>query len=85
MRMLQSRGRADLREEPLAPECRAKIGVQHLDRDVAIVLEVAGEIDHGHTAVADLALDGVVALEGGRELILQTWQSGFSAGRDDRR
>jgi len=30
--------------------------------------------------VADLALDGVVIVEGDRELVLQIWQSGYPGG-----
>ena len=65
--MLQLRRGPDLAQEPLAAERRAEVGMQHLDGDVAIVLEVVREIDGGHAAGAELALDAVAVGEGGRE------------------
>jgi hypothetical protein len=35
--------------------------------NVAVVLQVLGQIDRGHPALTDLALDGVPALEGSVE------------------
>ena len=63
--MLQARGGADLAQEPLAAERRAEIGMQHLDGHVAIVLEVVREVDRGHAAGAEFALDAVAVGEGG--------------------
>jgi hypothetical protein len=34
--------------------------MHHLDRDVAVVLEVAGEVDGRHAAGAELAGDAIV-------------------------
>jgi hypothetical protein len=59
VRMLQSRGGADLGEEALAAECGAEVGVQHLDGDIALVLEVVREVHGGHAASAEFALDAV--------------------------
>jgi hypothetical protein len=42
-----------------------QLGLEHLERDVAIVLLVTREIDGGHAALAELALDQVATLEGG--------------------
>ena len=39
----------------------------NLERNVAVVLEVVGEVDRGHPALTDLTLDAVAALEGGVE------------------
>src|SRR5262249_49436797 len=41
------------------------IRAQDLKRDVAIVLEIARQIDGGHSAGADFALDGVTIGKGG--------------------
>ena len=65
VRMLQLRRRLDLGEESLGAEGRGELGMQDLDRDVAIVPEVAREIDRRHSADSDLAVDTVSALEGG--------------------
>ena len=65
--MLQSRGRADLREEPLASEGRAEVGVQHLDRDVAIVPDVVREVHCRHPTRAQLSHDAVAVGERRRD------------------
>ena len=64
--MLQLRRGADLAEEPLAAERGAELGVQDLDGDVAVVPEVVREVDRGHAAGAELALDAVAVGERGR-------------------
>ena len=67
VRMLQPRGDLDLAAEPLGAERRREVGAQHLDRHLAVVLEVFGEIDHRHPALAELALDAVAVGERGGE------------------
>ena len=42
-----------------------ELGGQHLDGDVAFEPEVAGAVDDGHPAAADLVLDPVLAAERG--------------------
>ncbi len=41
--------------------------MQHLDGDVAVVLEIVREVDGGHAAGADLAVDTVAIREGVRQ------------------
>ena len=53
-----------LTAEALGAECEADVGEQDLDRDLAIVLEVARKIHGGHGAVAELALDLVTCSYG---------------------
>ena len=48
--MLQIRGDADLGEESLDAEHRAELGVEHLERDVAVVPDVAREVHRRHAA-----------------------------------
>ena len=64
VRMLQVGGGLDLLEEPVGAHQGGEVRVQHLDRDLAIVLEVVGQIDRGHPAGTQLALDAVAAGEG---------------------
>lgn len=78
--MVQLGCHPNLAEEPLASQHLGQLGLQYLERDVAIVLQVARQIDHGHSTMADLALDRVPAPEGGRELVLQFGQGGFREG-----
>ena len=62
--MLQRRDGLDLAEEPLGADHRGQLGPQHLDGDLAAVLEVVREIDGGHAALAQLALDAVAVGQG---------------------
>ena len=61
--MLQPGGEPDLALEPLGPEGGGELGVEHLERDRAVVPEVLGEVDRGHAAAAELALERVAALQ----------------------
>ena len=65
--MAESRGDADLIQEPVGAEDGGEFGAQHLERHVAVVLEVAGEVDGGHPAGAEFALDAVAIGERGGE------------------
>ena len=67
--MLQRRGELDLLQEPLAADHRAELRVQHLDRHLAPVLQVLGEVDGGHAALAELALEAIALGEGGGEAV----------------
>jgi hypothetical protein len=66
--MLEAGGDANLAPEPLSAHRRAEIGVEKLEGD-GIAGTVVGEVDGRHGAVAELALDAVVAGEGGLELL----------------
>jgi hypothetical protein len=59
----------DLAIEPLRPEHGAELRSEHLDRHLAAMLQIVGQVDRRHAAVADLALDGVAAGEGGAEAV----------------
>ena len=61
VRVLQRRRGLDLDDEPLGAEHGREFGLQHLQRDVAVVLQVRGEIDRGHAPCTEFALDGVPA------------------------
>src|SRR5205814_10386689 len=51
----------DLAQKTLDADDRAELGVQHLERDVARVTDVAREIHRRHATAADLAINGVAA------------------------
>ena len=61
--MLERRGGLDLDDEPLGTEHRRELGLQHLERDVAVVLEVVRQVHGGHAAGAEFTLDGVATGE----------------------
>ena len=56
-------------QEALGADDGAQVGAKDFERDLAVVLQIAREIDGGHSAGADLALDGVAVGEGGSEAL----------------
>ena len=74
MRMIEAGGDADLGEEPLGAEDGTELGAQHLHRHGAVVLEVLREIDRGHPALAQLAVEAVAGGEGVPKLVRRVWQ-----------
>ena len=69
--MLEVGGDLDLGQEPLGAEHGGQLGAQHLERDLAVVPQVVREVDGGHAARAELALDAVAVGEGGRKTAAQ--------------
>src|SRR4029077_9707065 len=70
VRMVHLRDDVDLAREAVDAHRRAQLGAQHLERDLAVVLDVAGQIDDGHAALTDLALDLVPAAQRGGEFFI---------------
>ena len=69
VRVLQVGGDLDLGQEPLAADHGGELGVQHLDGDLAAVPQVLGEVDDGHAALADLAVEAVAVGQGRGEAV----------------
>ncbi len=63
VRVIESRGDADLAQEPFARDGLGQFRMQHLDRDLAMMLEIVREEHGGHAAGAELALDAVAVGE----------------------
>ena len=63
VRVLQVGGDPDLGEEAVAADDGAQLGMEDLDGDLAAVLQVLGEVDGGHAALAELALEAVTVTE----------------------
>ena len=61
LRVLQIGGDANLAQESLDAEHGAELGVEHLERDETVVLEITREVHRGHAAATELALDRVAA------------------------
>jgi hydroxymethylpyrimidine/phosphomethylpyrimidine kinase len=57
--MTEARDKVDLSLETLGAKCDAKVGVQHFDRDVAIVLQVVRQIHCRHAAATEFLPDHV--------------------------
>jgi hypothetical protein len=60
VRMLETRHQHDLAREPLGADGRRVVGMQHLECDGPVVLEVVREVHGRHAAAADLAADTVL-------------------------
>ena len=63
VRMMEPGGGLYLEPEPLGTERGAELRTQQLERDGTLVLEIAGEIDRGHAAAPELALERELAPE----------------------
>jgi len=65
--VLQIRRRLDFDQEPLGADDGGEFWPEHLQRDFAGVLQILGQVDGGHAALAELALKAIAAGEGDRE------------------
>ena len=68
VRVAELRRDLDLTEEALRADRRGELGSHHLDRDLPPMLEILREIDGGHSARANDALDAVTVRERGLHL-----------------
>jgi hypothetical protein len=55
--MVEPCGEPNFADEPLGPERRGQLGGEHFEGDQPLVLQVPGEIDRGHPAPAELAIE----------------------------
>jgi hypothetical protein len=62
--MAEAGGQLDLAQESLGAEGGHHLGAQGLERDLAVVAQVASQIHDGHPAPADLAHERVAPREG---------------------
>ena len=85
IRMLEIGGDLNFRLKAIDADYRTEIGAEHLERDLSIVPEIAGEIDLRHAAFADEAFNGVSTLEGSRESVGREHAPGRAGrGRESR-
>ena len=93
VRVLQARRELDLLEKPLGAEHGRELGVQHLERHLAAVPNVLGQIDRGHAPGTELSLDPVAVGDRraesryrvGHELRIMASQRDTSTHRPDTR
>ncbi len=69
VRVLQVRGDLDLLQKALRSDRRRQVGLEHLQRDVPVVPDVAGQVDGGHATLAELPLDEVAVGQCGPQLL----------------
>ena len=49
----------DLAQKPLGPQDMGDLGAEYLHRDTPVVLQVLGEVDGRHAALAELVLQQI--------------------------
>ena len=62
MRVLQVGRRLDLSQKPFRADDCGQLGLQDLERDLSLMPEIISEINRGHPALTELALDLVATL-----------------------
>jgi hypothetical protein len=66
--MAQAGGEGDLPGKPLGAQHARELRPQHLERHRPVVAKVVGQVDSGHAAAAELALDVVAVGQRGLQL-----------------
>ena len=74
--MLQVGRELDLGQEPLGADHGRELGPEHLQGHPPGVADVLGQVDGGHAAGADLALEPVAVGQGGLEAGLRLGHGG---------
>ena len=59
VRMTETGGGLDLAQEPFWAERSGDLWLEDFDGDLPMMLEVLGQVDRGHSAATELALDGI--------------------------
>jgi hypothetical protein len=67
--MLKPGGDSDFTEEAVGTDRCGQLGAENLDGDGPIVSGVMGQINGGHAALADQALDGIAPFERSTQLV----------------
>ena len=78
--MLEPSGDLDLAVETVGTEAMGQLGQEHFQRDRSLVLDVLGQIDRGHTAAAQLAVEQVAIAESLGELSRKIGQKWLDCG-----
>jgi hypothetical protein len=55
------RRRLDLGQETLGPDYSSEFRLEHLERDLPLVLDIVGQVDGRHPALTEFGLDAVAA------------------------
>ena len=63
MRMLQLGGDLDLVQEPLGTKHSTEFRLEHLDRDIAVMLEIVREVHGDHAALTEFAAHAVAVAQ----------------------
>jgi len=69
VRVGEPRGDRDLSQEPLGADRGRDVRAQHLDRHLAVVAPVVGDVHGRHAAAAQHAVDRVAIAESGRKSV----------------
>ena len=69
--MLQTRCDLDLAQEPVAADANSQPGMQHLKRDLSLVLDIEGKENRRHPTRAQFTLECVGVAEGAPKALAQ--------------
>ena len=75
VRVLEPGGELDLALEPVGPQRGGELGEKHLQGHRPVVLQVLGQVDRGHPAPAELALEPVAIRQAACKLLAQVSHS----------
>jgi hypothetical protein len=81
--MLQPRGHPDLALEPVGSHRSAELGMEHLECDWTVLLEIVRQIDGRHAASAELLLDPVPIRQAALQLLEPVYHSDLSEMRNE--
>ena len=66
--MVKLRDQPDFPKESLATKLGRDVGPQHLQRYIAVVLQIIREVDSGHSALTQFAVEAVAVAQGTSKL-----------------
>jgi len=64
VRVLEIGDDPDFTKEPLGTDRRGEFGTENLERDLALVAQVAGEVHGGHATLSQLTLELIAVSQG---------------------
>jgi len=77
MRVSEIGHRLDFPKEPLCAQGPSQLRIEHLHGDLAMMLQVLGQVDGGHPAATDLAVESITVGEGRPEAFLWVHRLSF--------
>jgi hypothetical protein len=72
--MIEASCGPDLTQESLRPECCSEFRMKKFERDGTIVLKISGEVNGGHAAAPEFALDPIAVGERSLKVRQGVWQ-----------
>ena len=80
VRVLQPGRDLDFPGKPVGAEGGGQLGAQHLDRHLAVMLQVLGEVDGGHAALTEFPDDAIASGQRGSQSVVCVGHRLFVSG-----